>query len=146
MNLHRLGIARVALSTTDLDADMASLREMGTEFLSAPATRANGDSVTLRADNARAWLRDVSAGRAAVSGGNTTSAATRRRRSLFYYFFYVSILVRTYDNNIIRLANPIKKYLQNTKKNELLFLPSSPYSSILSFFPSLFLSSKGEER
>jgi phage gp36-like protein len=40
------------------------------------ATRANGDSVTLRADNARAWLRDVSAGRAAVSGGNTTAAAT----------------------------------------------------------------------
>jgi len=40
------------------------------------ATRANGDSVTLRADNARAWLRDVSAGRAAVSGGNTTATAT----------------------------------------------------------------------
>ena len=40
------------------------------------ATRANGDSVTLRAENARTWLRDVSAGRAAVSGGNTTAAAT----------------------------------------------------------------------
>jgi GNAT superfamily N-acetyltransferase len=32
--------------------------------------------LVVRADNARAWLRDVSAGRAAVSGGNTTSAAT----------------------------------------------------------------------
>lgn len=40
------------------------------------ATRANGDAVTLRADNARTWLRDVSAGRAAVSGGNTTATAT----------------------------------------------------------------------
>lgn len=40
------------------------------------ATRANGDAVTLRADNARAWFKDISAGRASVSGGNTTSAAT----------------------------------------------------------------------
>ena len=40
------------------------------------ATRANGDAVTLRADNARAWLKDISAGRAAVSGGNTTATAT----------------------------------------------------------------------
>jgi len=39
-------------------------------------SRANGDAITLRADNARAWFRDVSAGRAAVSGGNTTATAT----------------------------------------------------------------------
>ena len=40
------------------------------------ATRATGDAVTLRAGNARAWLKDISAGRAAVSGGNTTVTAT----------------------------------------------------------------------
>lgn len=40
------------------------------------ATRANGDAVTQRAENARAWLKDISAGRAAVSGGNTTATAT----------------------------------------------------------------------
>lgn len=39
-------------------------------------SRANGDAITQRANTARAWLRDVSAGRAAVSGGNTTAAAT----------------------------------------------------------------------
>lgn len=44
-------------------------------------TRANGDVVTLRADNARAWLRDVSAGRAAVSGGVTTAAPTAIARA-----------------------------------------------------------------
>lgn len=38
--------------------------------------RANGDVITLRADNARAWLRDVAVGRAAVSGGVTTPAPT----------------------------------------------------------------------
>lgn len=45
------------------------------------ATRANGDAVTLRADNARAWLRDVSAGRAAVSGGNAAPAAVSIARA-----------------------------------------------------------------
>jgi len=35
-------------------------------------SRANGDVILTRADNARSWLRDVSAGRAAVSGGVTT--------------------------------------------------------------------------
>lgn len=34
--------------------------------------RANGDVILTRADNARAWLKDVSAGRASVSGGVTT--------------------------------------------------------------------------
>lgn len=38
--------------------------------------RANGDVIAQRADNARAWLRDVAAGRAAVSGGVTTPAPT----------------------------------------------------------------------
>lgn len=44
-------------------------------------SRANGDAIVLRADNARAWLRDVSAGRASVSGGNTTAAATQIARA-----------------------------------------------------------------
>ena len=44
-------------------------------------TRANGDAITLRADNARTWLRDVSAGRAAVSGGNATPAAVSIARA-----------------------------------------------------------------
>jgi phage gp36-like protein len=34
--------------------------------------RANGDVILTRADNARAWLKDVSAVRASVSGGVTT--------------------------------------------------------------------------
>ncbi len=40
------------------------------------ATRANGDAIMQGAEDARTWLRDVSAGRAAVSGGNTTATAT----------------------------------------------------------------------
>lgn len=37
-HLYHLGLARIALSTTDLDADMAELRSHGVEFLSEPAT------------------------------------------------------------------------------------------------------------
>ncbi len=40
------------------------------------ATRANGDAIMQGAEDARVWLKDISAGRAAVSGGNTTAAAT----------------------------------------------------------------------
>lgn len=37
-NLHRPGIARIALRTTDLDADVAALQAQGVVFLSEPAT------------------------------------------------------------------------------------------------------------
>lgn len=37
-HLYHLGLARIALSTTDLDADMAELKAQGVEFLSEPAT------------------------------------------------------------------------------------------------------------
>ena len=37
-NLYHLGIARIALSTNDLDADVAFLKSEGVEFLSDPAT------------------------------------------------------------------------------------------------------------
>jgi len=35
-HLYHLGLARIALTTTDLDADVASLTAMGVRFLSAP--------------------------------------------------------------------------------------------------------------
>ncbi|MBT4522354.1 MAG: hypothetical protein HOC23_20330 [Halieaceae bacterium] len=35
-HLYHLGIARIALSTTDLDGDMAKLKAAGTEFISDP--------------------------------------------------------------------------------------------------------------
>ena len=37
-NLYHLGIARIALSTNDLDSDIAFLKSEGVEFLSDPAT------------------------------------------------------------------------------------------------------------
>jgi len=37
-NLYHLGIARIALSTNDLDSDVAFLKSEGVEFLSNPAT------------------------------------------------------------------------------------------------------------
>ncbi|MCP3913525.1 MAG: VOC family protein [Actinomycetia bacterium] len=37
-HLYHLGLARIALRTADLDADMAELRAAGVEFLSEPAT------------------------------------------------------------------------------------------------------------
>ncbi len=37
-HLYHLGIARIALATPDLDADMAELKSHGVEFLSEPAT------------------------------------------------------------------------------------------------------------
>lgn len=37
-HLYHLGIARIALASDDLDADMAALRGEGVEFLSEPAT------------------------------------------------------------------------------------------------------------
>lgn len=37
-HLYHLGLARIALSTDDLDADMAELKSHGVEFLSDPAT------------------------------------------------------------------------------------------------------------
>ena len=37
-HLYHLGIARVALASDDLDADMAMLKSHGVEFLSEPAT------------------------------------------------------------------------------------------------------------
>ena len=45
-------------------------------------SRANGDVIITRADNARSWLRDVSAGRAAVSGGITTPGPSPQARAL----------------------------------------------------------------
>lgn len=44
-------------------------------------SRANGDVIITRADNARSWLRDVSAGRAAVSGGVTTPGPSPQARA-----------------------------------------------------------------
>ncbi|MCP5024818.1 MAG: VOC family protein [Actinomycetia bacterium] len=37
-NLYHLGLARIALRTADLDADMAELKAAGVAFLSEPAT------------------------------------------------------------------------------------------------------------
>jgi catechol 2,3-dioxygenase-like lactoylglutathione lyase family enzyme len=37
-HLYHLGLARIALATSDLDADMAELRSAGVEFLSEPAS------------------------------------------------------------------------------------------------------------
>jgi catechol 2,3-dioxygenase-like lactoylglutathione lyase family enzyme len=37
-HLYHYGIARIALATTDLDADMARLEDAGVEFLSEPAS------------------------------------------------------------------------------------------------------------
>ena len=37
-HLYHYGIARIALETTDLDADMAKLKDAGAEFLSEPAS------------------------------------------------------------------------------------------------------------
>lgn len=42
-HLYHLGLARIALSTTDLDADMAELKSHGVEFLSEPASVKLGD-------------------------------------------------------------------------------------------------------
>ena len=39
-HLYHLGLARIALTTTDLDADMAELEREGVEFLSPPASLA----------------------------------------------------------------------------------------------------------
>jgi phage gp36-like protein len=41
----------------------------------------NDESLENRNDKALTWLKDVSAGRAHVSGGNTTPAATRHARA-----------------------------------------------------------------
>lgn len=40
----------------------------------------NDEAVEARSDKAMAWLKDISAGRAAVSGGNTTPTPTRDTR------------------------------------------------------------------
>ena len=37
-HLYHLGLGRIALSTTDLDADVATLKDRGVEFLSEPVT------------------------------------------------------------------------------------------------------------
>lgn len=47
-HLYHLGLARIALSTTDLDADMAELKSHGVEFLSEPATVDLGDQGSTR--------------------------------------------------------------------------------------------------
>jgi catechol 2,3-dioxygenase-like lactoylglutathione lyase family enzyme len=54
--INNLGITRVALSTTDLDADMASLRAIGVQFLSAPATRADGTRFVIARDPAGTFV------------------------------------------------------------------------------------------
>jgi catechol 2,3-dioxygenase-like lactoylglutathione lyase family enzyme len=36
-HLYHLGLARLALATTDMDADLAALEEMGVEFIGPPA-------------------------------------------------------------------------------------------------------------
>ena len=55
-HVNSLGIAKVTLSTTDLDADMASLRAIGTTFLSAPATRADGSRFVIARDPAGTFV------------------------------------------------------------------------------------------
>ena len=46
-HLYHLGIARVALASDDLDADIAALKSQGVEFLSEPATvRLEGQPAT----------------------------------------------------------------------------------------------------
>jgi catechol 2,3-dioxygenase-like lactoylglutathione lyase family enzyme len=46
-HLHHLGLARIALTTSDLDADLAELEAAGVELLSAPARLAGrGGGVT----------------------------------------------------------------------------------------------------
>jgi catechol 2,3-dioxygenase-like lactoylglutathione lyase family enzyme len=50
--VNNLGIVKVTLSTTNLDADMASLQAIGTPFLAAPATRADGSRFVIARDPA----------------------------------------------------------------------------------------------
>ena len=46
-HLYHLGIARIALATTDLDADVALLRDAGVEFVSEPvALQLDGQPMT----------------------------------------------------------------------------------------------------
>lgn len=54
--VNHLGIVKVTLSTTNLDADMASLRAIGTPFLSAPATRADGARFVIARDPAGTFV------------------------------------------------------------------------------------------
>lgn len=54
--VNNLGIVKVTLSTTNLDADMASLRAIGTSFLSAPATRADGARFVIARDPAGTFV------------------------------------------------------------------------------------------
>ena len=49
-HLYHLGINRIVMTTTDLDADMASLKTLGTEFLSQPATRQDGSRFVIAKD------------------------------------------------------------------------------------------------
>ena len=54
--VNSLGIAKVTLSTTNLDADMASLRAIGNTFLSALATRADGSRFVISRDPAGTFV------------------------------------------------------------------------------------------
>jgi len=54
--VNSLGIAKVTLKTSNLDADMASLRAIGTTFLSAPATRADGSRFVIARDPAGTFV------------------------------------------------------------------------------------------
>ena len=47
-HLYHLGIARIALTTSDLDADMALLKERGVEFISEPAKLGGGRFVCFK--------------------------------------------------------------------------------------------------
>lgn len=47
-HLYHYGLARIALATTDMDADMAKLKEAGAEFLSEPAAMPPGSGVNVR--------------------------------------------------------------------------------------------------
>ena len=47
-HLYHYGLARIALSTTDLDGDMAKLKAAGATFLSEPATMPPSSGVNVR--------------------------------------------------------------------------------------------------
>lgn len=47
-HLYHLGIARIALATTDLDSDMEKLKSVGAQFLSKPATMPPSSGVNAR--------------------------------------------------------------------------------------------------
>jgi catechol 2,3-dioxygenase-like lactoylglutathione lyase family enzyme len=76
--LNHLGMARFALATNNLDADIAYLESQGTRFLSAPAQRADNSRFVIGRDPDGTFIELVEhAGSAAVTSGSTHITSVR---------------------------------------------------------------------